>query len=223
VSDIMTPRGEMDCLDESLSWEETLRLAITSTRTRLPVYRESFDEVVGVLYVKDLLPELTRPTEKRRPISALLREPYFVPKTMRLDELLQDFLQARNHLAIVVDEYQAVCGLVTIEDVLEEIVGEIVDESDKEEEPGEILRIDDNTVEALGRAHLDELNERCDLALPESEDYDTIAGLLMSGLGAIPKPGASLEVGEWIITVLEANRRRVERVKIERREAAAAT
>ena len=133
---------------------------------------------------------------------------------MRLDELLQKFLHTRNHLAIVVDEFMHVVGLVTIEDVLEEIVGEIVDESDKEE-VGEIHTISETVAEIYARAHLEEINEKLGTQLPEDQEYDTLGGFVLSEMGRIPKVGESLEWEGLRLTVLEANKRRVERMRLE--------
>jgi CBS domain containing-hemolysin-like protein len=215
VSDIMTPRSDVDALEADMSWREMLEIVVQSGRTRLPVYREKLDNIVGVLYVKDLLPELAMVKSKRRPFPELVRPAWFVPGTKPLDDMLREFLRTRSHLAIVVDEYESVAGIVTIEDVLEEIVGEIVDESDKEA-PREITRIDDATAEAVGRAHLAELNEVCGFDFPEPEEYNTIGGFLMHQLGEIPRTGQRLEWNGLQITVLDATRRRVERVRIER-------
>lgn len=137
-----------------------------------------------------------------------------IPSTIPLDDLLQDFLQNRKHLAIVVDEYGAVEGVVTIEDVLEEIVGEIIDESDDDLEK-EITQLDETKSEVLGVTHLDVINERLAVDLPESDDYDTIAGFVVSRLGHIPKRGEFVDHNGIRVTVLEARPRRVERVLLE--------
>jgi CBS domain containing-hemolysin-like protein len=215
VADIMTPRSDMDAFPIDLEWEAILNFATRAGRTRIPVYEKSLDNIVGVLYVKDLLAEMSKPApSRRRPLREILREVWQVPTTRPLDDLLQDFLQTRNHLAIVVDEYSAVAGLVTIEDVLEEIVGEIVDESD-EEHLGEIRQLGPTVAEIQGRAHLAEINEQLGLDLPEPEDFDTIAGLVVNEFGRIPKAGETMETGSVRITVLEASRRKVERVRLE--------
>ena len=150
VSDVMTPRSEVDAIDVELPWDELQQHVIKVGRTRIPVYENSLDNVIGVLYVKDLLPELSKPaggatsrTAKDHP------QAWSVPNTKRLDELLQEFLRTRNHLAIVRDEYEAVAGVVTIEDVLEEIVGEIVDEWDEEEVDG-IELVSETVAEVMG-------------------------------------------------------------------------
>ncbi len=148
------------------------------------------------------------------PWSPLLREPYFVPETKPVDVLLQEFQRTGNHMAVVLDEYGGVSGLVTLEDVLEEIVGEIIDESDPDLVDG-IKTLGQGVAEVLGRVHIDEINERLETALPEDGDYDTIAGYAFSELGRIPAVGEQLTRENVRITVLEATRRRIERVRIE--------
>jgi putative hemolysin len=217
VSQIMTPRTDMHMVQVDAPWDELISQAIESGHTRIPVYDKTRDDIVGILYVKDLLPELaTGDAESRTPIRELLRKPLFVPETKAVDDLLQMFQQLRTHIAVVLDEYGGVSGLVTIEDVLEEIVGEIDDEYDPESVQ-EIERIDQDTVEALGRAHIDEINEALHLELPEDGDYDTIGGLVFSELGRIPQTGEAVVWQDKVrISVLEATRRRIDRVRIER-------
>jgi len=215
VQDIMTPRSLIDAMPVDLSWAEISNFVINVGRTRIPVYDSDLDDIIGILYVKALLPELAKEDESdRRPLRKILRKPWFVPRTKRLDEMLHEFQQTRNHMAIVVDEYTSVAGLVTIEDVLEEIVGEIVDEYDEEAEE-EIFPLDEETAEAVGHAHIDRLNDRLGIELSEEEEFDTIAGLLLSRWGRIPTPGRSLEESGVRITVLDATRRKIERVKLE--------
>jgi len=216
--EIMTPRSEVDAIDIALPWSEVLEFVIRVGRTRIPVYEENLDQVVGILYVKDLLRELAKEQgEERMPLRELLREPWFVPESKALDDLLQEFLHTRNHMAIVIDEYHAVAGVVTIEDVLEEIVGEIIDESDPEEEKP-IAVLEDGAAEVYGRVHLDDINEELGLNIPEPDDYDTIAGFVISQLGRIPAKGDFVYFDDVKITVLQANRRRIELVRIERVE-----
>lgn len=217
VSQIMTPRTDMNMVQVDLPWDELLAEVIESGHTRIPVYDKTRDDIVGLLYSKDLLPELaTGNAESRTPVRQLVRKPLFVPETKAVNDLLQMFQQLRTHIAIVLDEYGGVSGLVTIEDVLEEIVGEIDDEYDPESVE-EIRRIDQDTVEALGRTHIDEINEEMNLELPEDGDYDTIGGLVFSEMGRIPQPGEELVWQDQVrIVVLEATRRRIDRVRIER-------
>ncbi|MEO8493801.1 MAG: hemolysin family protein [Planctomycetota bacterium] len=212
---IMTSRSNLDALDVSLGWDEVQAFVVKVGRTRIPVYEGTLDNLVGILYVKDLLQELSlSPSQPRKTLRDLLRKPWFVPTTKPLDELLQEFLQTRNHLAVVVDEYTSVAGVVTIEDVLEEIVGEIIDESDYDEIE-EVQLLDEQTAEVLGRVHLNVINDRFGLDLDEPDDYDTLAGLVIAHLGHIPKAGEIVELGRVRITVLEVTRRQVQRLRVE--------
>jgi CBS domain containing-hemolysin-like protein len=217
VVQIMTPRTDMHMIQVDLEWDELLSDVIRVGHTRIPVYAKNRDDIVGILYVKDMLPELAKdPSQPRRPLREILRKPMFVPETKAVDALLEMFQQMRTHIAIVLDEYGGVSGLVTIEDVLEEIVGEIVDEYDQDVEQG-IHIVDENTVEALGRTHVEEINAAMDLALPEDEDFDTIGGFVFSELGRVPMVGESLVWNDAVkVTVLEATRRRIDRVRVER-------
>jgi CBS domain containing-hemolysin-like protein len=215
VSQIMMPRTDMVSMPSSLSWPEVLDFVIQAGHTRIPVFGKNRDDIVGLLHIKDLLPELAKPPEQRvEPWTRLLREPMFVPETKPVDALLQEFQRGRHHMAVVLDEYGGVSGLVTMEDVLEEIVGEIGDEYDGALVEG-IRTLDDGACEVLGRVHVDEINERLGLELPEDADFDTIGGFVFSELGHIPVVGEQLSWKNVRITVLEATRRRIERLRIE--------
>ncbi len=215
VSEVMTPRTDMVSMPSSLSWQEAVEFVIDEGLTRIPVYGENRDDIIGILVTKDLLPEVAKsPDVPRPPWTALLRDPYFVPETKPIDVLLQEFQQTRNHIAVVLDEYGGVAGLITMEDVLEEIVGEIIDEYDKDLVEG-IRELDDGLIEALSKVHINEINERLDLDLPDDREYDTIGGFVFSELGHIPAVGEELVYNDVRITVLEATRRRIERVRIE--------
>lgn len=217
VSEIMTPRTDMHMVQVDMPWEDMVADVIEAGHTRIPVFEKDRDDIIGVLYSKDLLPELaTGEAGSRTPIRDLIRKPVFVPQTKPVDDLLQMFQQLRTHIAVVLDEYGGVSGLVTIEDILEEIVGEIEDEYD-EEAVQEIQLLDDDTCEALGRAHVDEINEKMRLELPEDGEFDTIAGFVFTELGRVPMVGESLHWQEQVrIEVVEASKRRIERVRIER-------
>ena len=214
VADIMTPRSKMDAIQVDTQWRRMLQMVVKMGRTRIPIYDKNLDDIVGVLYVKDLLAILSDDDGTSRSLRQIVREVWKVPRSTRLDELLQKFLHTRSHLAIVVDEFMHVVGLVTIEDVLEEIVGEIVDESDKEE-VGDIRQISDHVSEINARAHLEEINEQLGTQLPEDQEYDTLGGLLLSEMGRIPKVGESLEWHDLRMTIVSANKRRVETVRVE--------
>jgi len=216
VSEIMTPRTDMHMVPVDMPWDEMVADVIEAGHTRIPVFEANRDEIIGVIYSKDLLPELaTGDPNSRTPIRELLRLPVFVPETKPVDDVLQMFQQLRSHIAIVLDEYGGVSGLVTIEDVLEEIVGEIADEYDEETEQ-EIQRLDDGSYEALGRTHVDVINETMKLELPDDGDFDTIAGFVFTELGRVPRVGESLIWHDQVrIDVIEASKRRIERVRIE--------
>ena len=215
VSEIMTPRTDMISISVALSWPELLDFVIEQGHTRIPVYERNRDDIIGLLYSKDLLPILANgtatPTESWK---SILREPFFVPQTKPLDVLLQEFQRSRNQIAIVLDEYGGVSGLVSLEDVLEEIVGEIIDEYDKDLVDG-VRKLDESLFEVLAKVHIDEINERLGLELSEEGDFDTIGGLVFSELGHVPLVGEELMLGEVRVTVLEATNRRVIKLRIE--------
>jgi CBS domain containing-hemolysin-like protein len=216
VSHIMTPRTEINMIQIDTPWEEVIESVIDSGHTRVPVYGSSRDEIVGMLYSKDLLPELAKaPDQPPRPLVELLRKPLFVPETKPVDDLLTFFQKSRTHIAVVLDEFGGVSGLVTIEDVLEEIVGEIDDEYDQKSE--ELIRkVDDDACEALGRAHVDEINAAMGFDLP-NEDFDTIGGFVFAEFGRVPAVSESMTWQDSVrIIVLDASRRRVNRVRLER-------
>jgi CBS domain containing-hemolysin-like protein len=214
VSEIMTPRTDMISMPVSLSIQEAVQFAIETAHSRIPVHDETRDDIVGVLYVKDILPILAKGTQDRTTLAEILRKPCFVPETKPVDALLQEFQRTHNHMAVVLDEYGGVSGLVTFEDALEEIVGEIVDEYDPDLVE-EIKRIDHTTTEALARAHIDEINQQLGLHLTEEGDFDTIGGYVFSELGYVPTAGEELLRDNVRITVLDATPRRIERVRIQ--------
>jgi CBS domain containing-hemolysin-like protein len=213
VAKAMTPRTDIVMIPLDTPWPKVLELVINCPHTRIPVYENTRDEVVGVLHAKDLLTLLVKNGERRPPLSDVLRPPLFVPETKRLDDLLEEFQVAHNHMAVVLDEYGGVAGLVTIEDVLEEIVGEIVDEYDEAVEE-EIHKIDDYTAEMLARVHVDEVNEQLGLSLPDDDDFDTIGGFVFSQLGHVPEAGEEVVFNDIRIKVIEASPRRIERIQI---------
>jgi len=215
VGHIMTPRGDVDAIDASLSWGEVLQIVVEAGRTRFPVYEGTLDHVVGVLYVKDLLPLLANGVQPPTSIADVARKPWTVPKDRSVELLLREFLHSRSHMAIVLDEFQQTAGVVTIEDALEEIVGEIVDESDEEEEYGMEL-VDEQTVVVDGRVMIDDLNDLLGWDLPESEDYETVAGYVLYHTGSIPAESERLEIGSIAIEILKASSRKIESMRIHR-------
>ncbi|HEY2880801.1 MAG TPA: hemolysin family protein [Pirellulales bacterium] len=215
VKEIMTPRTDMISMPADISWDDALKFVIASGHTRIPVYGGSRDEIVGILHIKDMLHEMAGGGKSpSRPIAQLLWPPFFVPESKPVDGLLQEFQLSRNHIAVVLDEFGGVSGLVTIEDVLEEIVGEISDEHDDAASDG-IKTTGENRCEVLARVHISELNERFGLHLPEVEHFDTIGGLVFHQLGRIPHIGEELIADGVRIKVLDTTRRRINRVSLE--------
>ena len=207
------PLGDVDAIDVSSTWEEILHIVVEAGRTRFPVYQKTLDNVVGVLYVKDLLPLLANGQVPDRELADIIRKPWTVPTDRSVELLLREFLHSRSHMAIVLDEFQQMAGVVTIEDALEEIVGEIVDESDEEEE-FVIEIIDEETVEVDGRVMIDDLNDTLGWDLPESDDYETVAGYVLSHTGVIPDQGHRLTIGDAEIEILKASKRKIESMRV---------
>ena len=214
VVKVMKPRSGVDAMDVSTDWEEMLTFVVKSGRTRIPIFDGNIDNIVGILFAKDLLRESLKKPNKRRSLEKLIRPPMTVLATTQLDTMLREFLDGRMHMAIVRDEYGGLAGVVTIEDVLEEIVGEIVDETDAEEEVL-IRKCGKQTIEVAGRAPIDMVNEELATQLPEVDDFATVAGLLMWELKQLPRPGQQLVFENVRFEVKEVNRREIRRVRIE--------
>lgn len=214
VSKIMTPRTDMVTIPVTATLEEARHFMIESAHSRVPVYRESRDDIVGILYVRDLLAQWGRETEPRALLERVMRKPFFVPETKRVPALLQEFQRHHVQIAIVLDEYGGVSGLVTIEDILEEIVGEIVDEYD--EAPRETIQpVSEHVVEVDARVHIDELNERLGLSLPEDGDFDTLGGFVFSHLGRLPALGEHFEYAHVRFTMIAVGKRSIDRIQLE--------
>lgn len=215
VSEVMTPRTDMISMSKLLGVREGAEFVVQAGHSRIPVFDKNRDDIIGILYSKDLLAELAKAPEHRQAtVGDIVRAPNFVPETKPVDALLEEFQLSQNHIAIVLDEFGGVAGLITIEDILEEIVGEIIDEHDEALVEG-IRRIDQRTAEALARVHVDEINEHLDLNLPEQGKFDTIGGFVFSELGHLPAPGDQVVYKNVRITVLDVHRRRIDRVRIE--------
>ena len=215
VHEVMVPRIDIVGLEASRTFEEAVERIIAEGHSRLPVWDQSIDQIVGILYAKDLLRFLKEASADPPPIRALLRMPLFVPESITIDDLLRQLQRRKVHLAVVLDEYGGTAGLVTIEDLLEEIVGEIQDEYD-EEEPM-VVRLDDDRARIDGRASVDELGELwddldVDALLEDREEYDTLGGLLFHRIGGVPKPGDQVHVGVLTLTVETTDGRRAGKV-----------
>jgi magnesium and cobalt exporter, CNNM family len=215
VADVMVPRPEVVAISVDLPPEECLAAVMESPHTRYPAYRGSLDEIVGVLHVRDLFSALMDRGLAGVRVDELLRPAYFVPETKDLGSLLADFRRTKNHLAIVVDEYGGMQGIVTLEDVLEEIVGDIEDEFDLPDESVE--RVDDTTVRVHGTFPVDDFNEQFQLELP-IEDYHTLGGFVFGLLGRAPEPGDEAEWDGLRFRVLEVEGTRIEKLEVEWQE-----
>ena len=214
VSEVMTPRTDMFCHQADQSLEEILKVIEEQHYSRIPVYEEDKDDITGILYCKDLL-GLTANPEKRRDwdLRALLRKPYFIPQTKQASDLFREFRHNRIHLAIVVDEYGGVAGLVTMEDLLEELFGEILDDYDPEEP--QPRQLDENTMIIQGMMPIEDFNRFAGAELPE-EEYDTMGGLVFGLFGKLPSPGAKVSFMAYTFTVEEMEGTRILELRVER-------
>ncbi len=212
---IMTPRTDIFALPADTSWIEGARRIHEAGHTRVPIYRDNLDNITGIVYAKDLLKYVV--TNSPVNLESISRKPFFVPETKLLDDLLREFKSRKVHVAIVLDEYGGTAGLISIEDVLEEIVGEIADEYDRPEDE-QVRRINETTVEVDGRLRVEELNDLLDLKLPEDEDYDTIAGFAAAELGYIPAAGEAFTANGAEFTVLDADERKISKLRVEKSE-----
>ncbi len=217
VRDIMVPRIDMKCIEANSSIEDAKKLILETGHSRIPVYEGSVDNIIGILYAKDLLRFLNS-GEKPETLHSILRPAYFVPESKKLNELLSEFQRLKVQIAIVVDEYGGTAGMVTLEDVLEEIVGEIEDEYDVGEAE-EFRMVDENQAVVDARMSIHDVNERLSLSLPEDR-VDTIGGLLFNMLGRIPVQGDEVEVDGVVLRVESMRGRRIMKVRvIKKREA----
>ena len=216
VSEIMTPRVDMIAISTDSNFSEVINEITRTGRSRIPLYKEDLDDIVGVIYAKDLLPYFKN-AELRKNLSLekIARKPMFVPKTKMIDSLMHDFQDKKMHIAIVVDEYGGTAGLVSLEDIIEEIIGEIRDEYDKEENP--VTKIDEKNYLVLGRISIDEIKETLEINInTEEAEYDTIAGLVLNFAGQIPKEGYSFDFENHRFTVKEVLNKRIKKVQIEK-------
>lgn len=214
VDEIMIPRSQMVTVKAAAEPAEYLGEVIESAHSRFPVVGDSSDEVVGILLAKDLLPLALNNTLNRDSLREISRPPTFVPESKRLNQLLKEFKENRNHMAIVVDEYGGVAGLVTIEDVLEQIVGEIEDEHDFDEE-SHIKQRTDGTFAVKALTPVEDFNEFFSSDLDE-EEFDTIGGLLLKQFGRLPRRGENTTLDGFQIKVLNADNRSIRLVQVHR-------
>ena len=209
--EVMVPRTDMVFIERHKTLRQALSLGLRSGFSRIPVIGDNEDDVVGIVYLKDVAKRAFdhRDAESTEKVESVMRTPFFVPDSRAADELLKDMQASRTHIAVVMDEYGGVAGLVTIEDILEEIVGEIADEYDVEERPS-IEHLPDGSLRVSARLHVDELAEVLDLDVDaeDFEDVDTVGGMLAKFLGKVPIPGATVEAAGLRLSAESASGRR---------------
>ena len=217
VRDIMIPRSQMVVVERDASPKQMLDIIIESGHSRFPVIGEDRDEVIGILLAKDLLRFFAENEQDRFLIRECLRPAVFIPESKRLNVLLREFRHSHNHMAIVVDEYGGVAGLLTIEDVLEQIVGEIDDEHDPEDvDP--IQELDSGRYSVQAQTRMDAFNEYFGTAFEDDEEYETVGGLILHELGRLPRRGERIEVGEIVFKVTRGDRRRIHALEVTRQQ-----
>lgn len=207
--EVMVPRTEMIFIERHKTLRQALSLGLRSGFSRIPVIGENSDDVIGIVYLKDVVRRVfdRRDAEQTETVESLMRPAFMVPDSKQVDELLKDMQAARTHMAIVVDEYGGTAGIVTIEDVLEEIVGEIDDEYDTA--APEVARLDDDSVRVSARMHVDDFADLIDVDVEsEDEGVDTILGLMGKRLGRVPIPGATIDIDGWRLTAEQGMGRR---------------
>jgi putative hemolysin len=208
-SEIMTPRADMFVIDASKNLN--IEYILTTGFSRIPVIENTIDNIVGILHVKDLFVTFQKAcasdSAKSLDVKSIMKKPYFIPESKKLDSLLQEFKQKKKHLAVVVDEHGGVSGIVTLEDVIEEIFGEIVDETDRP--TPDIIKLKGNKWLVAGKIDIDDLNRKFDINIPESAIYDTFSGFFLEKIDRIPNPGESIIVDRWTITVKDMDGNRI--------------
>jgi putative hemolysin len=214
VSEVMTPRPDIVALPDSATVREARDVILESKYSRLPVYRDQIDSVEGIIYVRDLLQSWADGNEDEQ-IASLVRPVYVVPETKPVDELLEEMQKAHTQLAMVIDEYGGICGLVTVEDILEEIVGEIEDEDIAGEELEEIVETGTGRYDVVGSTEIEKIEDLFDLEI-DSGDFTTIAGLVINEYGKVPATGERINVRGLEVEVLDADERRISRLRIKK-------
>ena len=214
VSEVMTPRPDIVALPDTATVREARNIILESKYSRLPVYRDQIDNVEGIIYVRDLLQSWAEGTENDQ-IAPLMRPVYVVPETKPVDELLEEMQKAHTQLAMVVDEYGGICGLVTVEDILEEIVGEIEDEDIAGEELEEITEVDEGSYEVIGSTQIGKIEDLFGMEIA-TDDFTTIAGLVINESGKVPAIGERLNIRGLEVEVLDGDERRISRLRVKK-------
>ena len=210
-SEIMTPRADMYVIDVSQVLD--IQATLQTGYSRIPLIEESIDDIIGILHVKDLFAQFQKQVAAGEntediDLKGIMKKPYFIPESKKLDSLLQEFKTKKSHMAVVVDEHGGVAGIVTLEDVVEEIFGEIVDETDRM--TPDIVQLKGKKWLVAGKIDIDDLNKEIGIAIPESANYDTFSGFFLEQIERIPAPGESLRINNWVITVKDMDGNRIQ-------------
>jgi len=211
VKNVMTPRIDINALPDTASLKDTINLIIQKGHSRIPIYNKRLDNIIGIVYAKDLLKFWGKESLE---FSEVMREPFFIPETKTVEDLLKEFRKKRIHIAIVIDEYGGTAGLVTIEDLIEEIIGEIEDEYDKIKSD-EFVELKDGYYLINAQLEIEKLEEFFDIDVPK-EDYETVGGLIFHLLGRIPKPGEKISFQNLNMIIEKATERRIELIKVKK-------
>jgi len=215
VKRIMTPRTEIEALGCDTPLPQAIEALKDLHHSRIPVFEDTLDRVVGVVYVKDLLAAACGTADGMK-LRDVMREPLFIPETKTIGALLEQFQRQHVQIAMVLDEYGGISGLVTVEDIMEEIVGEIEDEYDQEDQEGRIRLTPSGAVEVDARVRIAELNQMFDLDIPEDDDYDTVGGYVMAHFARVPEPGEEFCADGLRVRILHSDKRRIRRAVLER-------
>jgi putative hemolysin len=215
AKEVMTPRTDIVALSSEATREEILDVIVEENFSRIPVYEESIDNIIGILYVKDIFTMIRNKNEWEISLKDIIRDAHFVPEYKKIDELFKEMQKSKTHIAVVIDEYGGTAGIITIEDLLEEIVGNIFDEYD--EVILDYEKIDDNTYIVSGMLDIDDINDILDTKLSEDE-FDTISGMLLSHSGKMPEVGYELLIDNIYFRIEEVDDKRISKIRIEKRE-----
>jgi len=212
VKEIETPRVDIVSLDSISSLDEAMDLIMNKKFSKIPVYKDTIDNIKGILYAKDIIPYLigSRP---KVDLLRLTRDPYFIPETKPIDEVMQEFKLKKTSIAVVVDEWGGTSGILTLEDIVEEVMGELRDPFDKEEY--EIIKNEDGTATVDGSINIYDIEEYFEIEFPDDRDYDTLAGFILDDIGDIPNEGEKVTLNSYLFTVIKVASNRIDKVKVE--------
>lgn len=215
AKEVMTPRTSIIAISSDSTLEEILDIIVEENFSRIPVYEESIDHIIGILYIKDLFGKIKKEMEWEVSLKDIIRPAYFVPEYKKIDELFKEMQKSKTHIAIVIDEYGGTAGLITIEDLLEEIVGNIFDEYD--DVILDYEKVDDNTYIVNGMLDIGDINDILDTQMPE-EEFDTVSGMVLSHSGKMPEVGDEVTIDNLYFRIEEVDDKRISKIRIERRE-----